>query len=86
MEIQYDPQFIKQLKKSPRNIQVAFRNRLDLFINNKYHPLLRNHQLKGLYHECRSISITGDWRAILKEIDDEIILFIDLGTHSQLYK
>ena len=85
MEIQYDPKFIKQLKKSPRNIQLAFRNRFELFINNKHHPLLRNHQLKGLHHKYRSISVTGDWRALFQEIDDDI-LFIEFGTHSQLYK
>lgn len=85
MEIHYGPKFLKQFKKSPRNVQMAFRTRFDLFIHNKYHPLLHNHQLKGLYHTCRSISVTGDWRAVFKEIDDDI-LFVAIGTHSQLYK
>lgn len=85
MEIHYEPKFLKQLKKSPKNIQVAFRSRFELFIHNKYHPLLRNHPLKGLYHEYRSMSVTGDWRVIFREIDDRV-LFIEIGTHSQLYK
>lgn len=83
----FDRKFKKSLNKAPANIQQAFHNRLDLFLNNPFHPLLHNHTLKGLYQEYRSINISGDWRAIYTEIDDgTIAYFIQIGTHSQLYK
>ena len=87
MRVIFDRTFKKNLNKAPANIQQAFHTRLDLFLSNPYHPLLRNHALKGLYQNCRSINITGDWRAIYTEIDDgAIAFFIQFGTHSQLYK
>ena len=87
MQVDLSPAFQKQLKKVPNEIKVAVRNRLDLFASNPQHPLLRNHLLKGLYMDCRSINITGDWRAMYEETDaGSVAHFIALGTHSQLYK
>lgn len=84
----FDRQFKKSLDKAPANIHQAFYDRLDLFLNNPFHPLLHNHSLKGSYQEYRSINISGDWRAIFRFLDEkrETVVFIDLGTHSQLYK
>lgn len=88
-QIDYSKKFDKQLKKAPPEIKVAFRKRLALFIENQYHPQLNNHQLIGKFTGYRSINITGDWRAIYEERsspeDNQIIVFLLLGTHSQLY-
>ena len=85
--IDYAPCFKKLLKKAPKEIQKALVDRIDLFTNNPYHPLLRNHALKGIYQGHRSINITGDWRALYEEYEDRTIAyFTSLGTHSQLYK
>lgn len=55
-----------------------------------HHRLLNNHSLTGEYVGYRSINITGNWRAVFSEIQDEegneLIVFKVLGTHSQLYK
>lgn len=63
----------------------AFWKRFDLFLDNPQHPLLKNHPLKGEWNGYRSINITGDWRAIYFQVGENII-FVDLGTHSQLYR
>jgi addiction module RelE/StbE family toxin len=87
VKIEYSFRFIKSLKKSPRKVKIALRNRLELFLTDKYHPILNNHSLSGKYKNYRSINITGDWRAIFRELNDgEIIYFDFIGTHSQLYK
>jgi len=86
MEIDYSPTFIKRLKKTPKKISVAFRHRLDLFIKDRYTPILNNHQLSGKYLGFKSINVTGDWRAIYQEIDKDAVYFVELGTHNQLYK
>jgi addiction module RelE/StbE family toxin len=86
MEIKYSRQFIKEFKKCPVKIKSNFKKRLEFFINDKYLPILNNHPLNGEYDNCRSINITGDWRAIFREADNgEIIYFHAIGTHSQLY-
>lgn len=87
--IDYSKKFNKQLKKAPLSIKIAFRDRLIIFIKNPFTPILNNHLLKGKYLYSRSINITGDWRAIYSEVSersDKIVIFLVLGTHSQLYK
>jgi addiction module RelE/StbE family toxin len=87
MGIDYSARFIKAFKKAPRKIQIAFRNRLELFTKDKFHPLLNNHPLSGRYKNYRSINITGDWRAIFREFDSGRRIYFDIiGTHSELYR
>lgn len=88
--INFSGKFDKQLKKSPLEIKLAFRRRLQLFINNPFNLQLNNHSLTGRLKGYRSINITGDWRAIYSGYRDDnnrkVIIFEMLGTHSQLYK
>ena len=83
--IDYSTAFNKQLKIVPLKIKIAFRKRLALFLENPFNPLLNNHSLTGKYSGYRSINVTGDWRAVYSD-KGQIIIFITLGTHSQLYK
>lgn len=86
--IDYSKEFLKQLKKSPLDIKIAFRKRFELFLQEPFNPLLRNHPLTGEYSKNRSINITGDWRVIFSEIeekDGKVIQLKLIGTHSQLY-
>jgi len=85
--IGYSKRFIKDLKKSPVEVRLSFRKRLELFLVDKYNPVLNNHQLTGKYVGYRSINITGDWRAIYREFQEGTVVFFDtLGTYSKLYK
>ncbi|MBI2097741.1 MAG: type II toxin-antitoxin system mRNA interferase toxin, RelE/StbE family [Candidatus Vogelbacteria bacterium] len=85
MKIQLHKHFIKQYKKL-RTIQRRIDERLSLFRIRPFDPALRNHGLAGKYQGCRSINITGDFRAIYELVDEETVRFIDLDTHSNLYK
>jgi addiction module RelE/StbE family toxin len=89
MRIDYTPLFLKQFRKAPIDIQKTYGTRIALFASNPSHPLLRTHKLIGEYEGCKSINITGDWRAIYEEYTDVFepyVVFLFLGTHSQLYK
>lgn len=85
MEIKFSKRFTKQYDKVPQQIQKAFLKRLEVFSENQLHPTLRNHSLTGEYSGWRSINVTGDWRALFREFDGEVIFFDFIGTHSQLY-
>lgn len=63
-----------------------FQERRDLFLQNQSHPLLHNHKLHGKYNKYRSINITGDLRVIYEPVTKDSVLFIYIGTHSNLYK
>ena len=89
MNIKFGKKFAKQYSKAPQKIKKAFSDRLEIFKKQPLHPLLNNHYLKGKYLSCQSINVTGDWRAIYQEVREKtkkIIIFLTLGTHSQLYK
>lgn len=87
--VEYARIFTKQLKRAPLAIKIAFRKRRELFIQDPFYPQLNNHALTGKYSGYRSINVTGDWRAIFSEFEDEfgkVVIFEIIGTHSQLYK
>lgn len=85
MIVHYEKQFEKALKKMPLKIKDKFFVRLDVFIKNKFDEILNNHSVNRVYPDCRSIDITGDYRAIFVD-EGDVITFIIIGTHAQLYK
>ena len=86
MKIKFSNNFVKSYNRAPEKIRKSFDLRLKLFIQDKNYPLLKNHKLRGKLSGYRSINISGDWRAIFKEEEDgNLIFFLLLGTHSQLY-
>jgi len=86
MKVVFSRTFVKQLKKAPPKIRTAFRRRLEIFLDDPFHPVLHNHALTGRLKGYRSINVTGDWRAIFRVLDDGSVYFDTLGTHSQLYR
>jgi len=82
--IEFTPLFNKQRKAAPLEIKQAFRDTLDLFAENPNHETLRNHPLIGKYAGFRSIDVTEDWRALYRS-EPERIIFVEIGTHPQLY-
>lgn len=87
--IEFSDNFNKQRKAAPKYIKIAFREALELFLENPNHPHLRNHSLTEELASYRSIDVTENWRAIFKEVKTKskrIIIFHMIGTHDQLYK
>ena len=85
MNIRFHRNFEKRYARIPPSVRKQFKERSDVFMRNPYDPILQNHALKGKYQGYRSINITGDYRAVYKFIDGNMIIFVDLGTHSELY-
>ncbi len=84
MEIVFHKNFKKKLKKLSPKIQDQFCDRLETFIEDKNHKTLNNHSVDKIFTDCRSINVTGDYRAIFKE-DGDVVNFVNIGTHSELY-
>jgi len=86
MRVEYSKKFIKQYKKSPNLVKKRLKERIRLYCQDSNSPVLNNHNLRGKWKGFRSINITGDWRAIFKEIKrNKVVRFYFIGTHSQLY-
>ena len=85
MDIHYSSKFKKQYKKLPKKIREQFSERLELFIDNQYDSQLNIHKLSGRYYGLWSINITGDIRAIIDKDCSPEIIFVAVGSHSELY-
>jgi len=82
--------FHKSFRKQASTLKPAQKKRLKqallLFTVEPHHVDLYNHPLTGDWKNFRSISFGGDWRAHYAVIDENTVLFVAVGTHSQLYK
>ncbi len=81
--------FSKQYTKADSQVQNAFDRRFKLFRHNPQNSLLNTYVLKEKHKGLGSINITGDWRAIYSEEKTDssrVVIFRELGTHSQLYR
>lgn len=87
MKIDYTKRFRKNFRRASREVKKSVTQRMGVFKDDPFHPILNNHKLQGEYVGCRSINITGDWRAIYRMVDGSIewVEFVQLGTHSELY-
>lgn len=87
-DVEFSDRFERKLQEVPDEIKAAFADALDLFIEEPNHPTLRNHPLKKKHVGFRSIDVTGDVRAVFKEVqiaERIVIKFHLLGTHKELY-
>ncbi len=85
MKIIFHQSFNKSYLKLREKEKIKFKERVIIFLEDKFNPILNNHPLKGRYKGYRSINVGGDTRAIYKMINEEACLFVDVGTHGRLY-
>ncbi len=85
MNLIFHGQFRKHIKKLNKKQRRQLQERLHIFLDDPFYPMLNNHALKGKYLDYRSINITGDLRAIYKSISEDECIFVALDTHSNLY-
>lgn len=76
--------FKKALQNLPKEVQIKFKKKMKIFVEDQFHYSLNNHALTGKFKGWRSINMTGDIRVHYEEKKDGIIL-MDIGSHSELY-
>jgi len=85
MRFVFSTRFKRQYRKLPKILQNRTDERLLAFAANPLHALLHNHALRGTHRRDRSLSVSGDYRLVYREVEPGIALLIDIGTHSELY-
>ena len=85
MIVLYSQKFRKNYRKLLPKIREKFKERRNIFLTNPLDPIIDNHQLHGEYAGCRSINVTGDYRAIFYHENADIVHFIAIGTHHELF-
>ena len=85
LAVVFHSSFKKKYKKLRIGEQARCDTRLLLFEQNSFHSLLDTHPLHGEYAGFWSIKIGGDLRAVYEYLGADVVRFVDLGTHSNLY-
>ncbi len=85
MRVLFHKKFKKQVVKYPF-LKIQIDERIILFLDDPFHPLLNNHPLTGKWTGYRSVNITGDYRAVYELVEEDVAFFVDMDTHSKLYK
>ncbi len=86
MQYSTSKKFDKQFSKLTKSIKVKAIIRLEIFIQDPFETILNNHPLNSKFSDCRSINITADIRAVYKTIEKDLVYFVAIGSHSELYK
>ncbi len=84
MTILLHAKFEKKFDTLSQKVQDKFFDRVALFRENPFHPILHNHSVDHAYPGWRSINVTGDYRALFEEHKGGIV-FMKIGTHPELY-
>ncbi len=87
-KIRRSKQYRRSFEKLPQKIKVKAKQRVALFLRDRNDPLLADHPLTGRMQGLRSFSVTGDYRIVyrIEENDEIVFLFLDIGTHAQVYR
>lgn len=85
MQAIFHKRFQKNYAKLSDGVKDKFENQLEVFYGDCFDKKLSNHELHGKYKNHRSINVSGDLRAIYTMLNKDTALFIDIGSHSELY-
>lgn len=86
LDVIYTKKFYKSLKKKDQFVKTKARERIKLFREDQFNPLLNNHALSGEHKNERSFNVTGDYRIVFYYVDENTVCFSDMGTHPELYE
>ncbi len=89
-ELIWDEKFKRIYKKwSQRHpdLEEQFRNRMELFVTDPFHPSLKTHRLSGVLKGSWAVRINYEQRLVFKFVDKQKkkVLLIDMGTHKEVY-
>ncbi len=85
MQYLLSKRFEKDFTKLPAPIKKKVIATLEKFVADPQNPTLRNHGLSGKWKGYFSINVTGDTRAVYFVIEDDMVRFVAVGSHSELY-
>lgn len=86
MTIHYSKRFEKSFSKLPKIIKLKALKKEHLFLADPFYPILKTHKLHGKQKEEWSYSVDSSYRITFIFLPDSSILYLDIGTHDQLYE
>ena len=81
----YEKKAVRFFKKH-KDLYSQYKKTVEILSRDPYHPSLRLHKLQGKLNGYYSISINMKYRIVLDFIiQDDVIILIDIGSHSDVY-
>lgn len=66
-------------------LETRFWERLEIFQNNPFDQRLKTHKLSGRLKDLWSFTIEYDLRVVFSFLEGDRALFVDIGTHEEVY-
>jgi len=85
MRIFVSSKFKRKYKKLTKSVKTRAKTRERIFKANIFHPSLQTHKLHGKERKCWSYSIDNIYRIKFLFIDSRTVLYLDVGTHDEVY-
>ena len=88
IEIAFSSSFKRAFKKNVAgnaSLEMRFWERVELFKKNPFDPKLRTHKLSGKLKDLWSFSVEHDLRVIFSFADQTRVIFVDIGSHKEVY-
>jgi mRNA-degrading endonuclease YafQ of YafQ-DinJ toxin-antitoxin module len=88
VEVSFSPSFKRAFKKRIKgslDLESRFWQRLEQFTLDPFDPSLKTHKLSGKLKEFWSFSVDYDERILFYFTEDEKAVFVDIGSHDQVY-
>lgn len=79
--IYFTKNFAKKADRLPPRLKKQIEKREKIFRTNPFHPNLKTHKLKGKLQDLWSFSLTHSHRILFEFLNDEEVLFFDIGGH-----
>jgi len=77
--------FQKRFKKQTEATRQAAREQEKIFLKNAHDPQLETHKLHGKDKDAWAYSVTRKIRIKFVFISTDIVMYLDIGTHDEVY-
>lgn len=88
VQVSFSSAFRRAFKKRIKgnvDLEQRYWQKLEQFISDPFEQSLRTHKLSGKLNELWSFSIDYDERVIFYFTDDGDAVFVDIGSHDEVY-
>lgn len=86
MEVELSSHFLKRARNLSTQEKQKLSQHTEWFRQNPRDPRLKNHALTGKFKGLYSFSLTYGKRVTYILIDNQTALFIDVGSHDEVYR
>ena len=86
MDIELSSNFLKKTKKLSKEEKILLSGRVEIFRKNVNDSRLKTHPLTGKLKGLLSFSLNYSKRVVFVYLEKGKVLFIDVGSHNEVYK